>query len=564
MNDQTTTAADATTLSVDDLVAQVHEGRIRIPRFQRGLRWTWEDVRRLFDSIVKGYPIGSILLWRRPAEAGTIHLGGLTVQAPRQTDALWVVDGQQRITSLANALSDASSDPRFALAYDLETRSFEHSDPSSPHRLPMPVLFDLQRLLKWFSEHPEMIDHLDDASRVTKAIRQYKAPAYIVRQDDESVLRDIFDRMNTYGRRLSRAEVFSALHGGRAPSDPNRGLSDISEELDADLKFGKIDDDTVLRAFLARRGPDVTREIRTEFDIERASREFPGESPEQAHERTAHALRTAVEFLRSEAHVPHFTLLPYRYLLVVLVRYFAHHPNPSARNRDLLRRWFWRAAMRGPAMARGVYTTALRTLARCVVADDEDRSVQQLLDATGTGFTFVYPKRFKSTMAEVRFVLSAAWSRAPRSLSKGVPYEFTDLADALTDRPTASEALGLFFERSRTHRSETANRTFVLGADATSLDDTRDMFIGVADDSLLRSHILTAETVALLGDVSSAAEFLERRAKLLDETTRTFLEQMTESQFEDTPPIESLDLDDALEHESDEHDCDEHPGTDAP
>jgi hypothetical protein len=90
------------------------------------------------------------------------------------------------------------------------------------------------------------------------------------------------------------------------------------------------------------------------------------------------------------------------------------------------------------------------------------------------------------------------------------------------------------------------------------------MFIGVADDSLLRSHILTAETVALLGDVSSAAEFLERRAKLLDETTRTFLEQMTESQFEDTPPIESLDLDDALEHESDEHDCDEHPGTDAP
>lgn len=66
-----------------DLVAAALEGRIRIPEFQRPLRWQWEDVRRLFDSIVKGYPIGNLLLWKRPAPEASIGLGGLRIQAKR-------------------------------------------------------------------------------------------------------------------------------------------------------------------------------------------------------------------------------------------------------------------------------------------------------------------------------------------------------------------------------------------------------------------------------------------------------------------------------------------------
>jgi hypothetical protein len=117
----------ATTISVDDLVAETLNGRLRIPEFQRPLRWQWEDVRRLFDSIVKGYPIGSLLLWTRPAPAAHIRLGGLRIDARRFEDGWWVVDGQQRLTSLANALSDQGArDERFALAYDLQRETFGH------------------------------------------------------------------------------------------------------------------------------------------------------------------------------------------------------------------------------------------------------------------------------------------------------------------------------------------------------------------------------------------------------------------------------------------------------
>src|SRR6266478_7582716 len=89
----------ATTLDVEQLAKWAWEGRIRIPHFQRPLRWRRDDVIRLFDSIVRGYPVGSLLLWRRPARAEELQLGALHIDAPRRTDALWVVDGQQRIIS---------------------------------------------------------------------------------------------------------------------------------------------------------------------------------------------------------------------------------------------------------------------------------------------------------------------------------------------------------------------------------------------------------------------------------------------------------------------------------
>jgi hypothetical protein len=50
-----------------DLVNEVKSGLIRMPPFQRGFKWEAGDVVRLFDSLVRGYPIGNLLVWRRPA-----------------------------------------------------------------------------------------------------------------------------------------------------------------------------------------------------------------------------------------------------------------------------------------------------------------------------------------------------------------------------------------------------------------------------------------------------------------------------------------------------------------
>jgi hypothetical protein len=114
------TRPGATTFGLDDLVELAWSGQIRVLHFQRDFRWTRQDVIRFFDSVVKWYPVGSLLLWRRPAPAQRFTLGALQFDAPKVDQALWVVDGQQRVTSLANALHpDGARDSRFNLGYDV-------------------------------------------------------------------------------------------------------------------------------------------------------------------------------------------------------------------------------------------------------------------------------------------------------------------------------------------------------------------------------------------------------------------------------------------------------------
>jgi uncharacterized protein with ParB-like and HNH nuclease domain len=75
---------NATTFFIEDLVEEVMTGGVRIPEFQRPFRWQWEDVKRLMDSIVRGYPIGNLLLWARPATEEKLKIGALQILAPRK------------------------------------------------------------------------------------------------------------------------------------------------------------------------------------------------------------------------------------------------------------------------------------------------------------------------------------------------------------------------------------------------------------------------------------------------------------------------------------------------
>ncbi|WP_344948772.1 hypothetical protein [Sphaerisporangium flaviroseum] len=208
---------------------------------------------------------------------------------------------------------------RFALAYDLrEERFVPRQSVDVPHVIPLPTLFDLRKVLTWFAAHPEISDLQDKAFNLTTVLRQYPIPAYQVEQEKAEVLQDIFDRMNNYGKRLSRAEIFSALYAGdEEGNDRSLTIDAISAHLDERLWFGRIDNDTVLYAILARRGPDVQREIRLEFDDRnrRGVSDFPGEERDAAYQAGEDALHRAVQFLQHDAGVPHFTLLPFRYLL---------------------------------------------------------------------------------------------------------------------------------------------------------------------------------------------------------------------------------------------------------
>lgn len=567
----------ATMFDVESLVKMAWTGQIRVPHFQRDFRWQRADVIRLFDSIVRGYPIGSLLLWRRPAPAKTLQLGGLRVEAPATDRALWVVDGQQRIISLANALHEGGvGDSRFALAYDLRNEQFVSSPAvQDPVVIPLPVMFDLRRVLRWFSSNPEATQYVERANEITQTLRQFPIPAYEVVQDDARVLQDIFDRMNNYGKRLSRAEVFSALFAGEEETkDSALTFERIGENLNDDLGFGIIDKDTVLQAVLARRGPDTKREIRNEFgdDTEprrahqagRAIIEFPDEDRDTAYRLGEEAMRRAVTFLQDEAGVPHFSMLAYRHLLVVLTRLFAHHPEPDARSLRLLRRWFWRAAVVGPEIFKGSTTGAIRALCFAVKPDDLTGSIDELLGLVERSDPPLPDlRRFRSNEAATKMILCAWWNNEPRSLDDGEPYEREDLSAVLEDRPTAWDAVRYIVPRlvvPQEYRLWAADRVLMPPVD-TEVGAIEDMLYprpqtmlfeeatpswrdsGEAWRAALASHAITPAMVDMLA-AGKIVEFLKVRQAALQKQLTAFLQRMCEWGFENTPPLAELLVED--------------------
>lgn len=550
MSPATLTQPNADALTIDALVQQVREGRVRVPTFQRPLRWKREDVRRLFDSILHGYPIGSLLLWRRPAEAERLVLGRLTIDAPKLETALWVVDGQQRLTSLANVLLEPGATAEFALGYDLEKKTLGDLGPARPRLVPLHLLFDLKALLGWFAQNPSEAAHLDEATRVAALLKQYKVPVYVVEQQDERVLRDIFDRMNTFGRRLSRAEVFDAL---RATSPGDR-LVDVAERVDERTRFGRLEENTLLLCSLARKGRNLQRDFRAETPRS-GDGELDAAATSKENAATEDALALAVSFLQSACHVPHVTFLPYAYLVVVLCRFFAHHPAPRARNLDLLRRFYWRAALAGPRIARGAYTGTLGMLVGCVDAD-ESGSVQRLLamtaraDADAMPAVPALPRRFSPKLAEARFVLSALWKNGPRDFTTAETYSLSQLADALDGRTTASDALSLLFVDVEGAKVRSENRLVEL-----ERSDRAELFALVAAksrpaelDRVLASHLLPLAW-------GSEDDVLAYRRDALSTLTHDLLRTMTELALEDTPPLAELDDDGDEDGEDDEREA---------
>jgi hypothetical protein len=572
------------TLAVEDLIELVERGQIRVPSFQRGLRWGRRDVVRLFDSIVKGFPIGNMLLWQRPAPADpALEFGALIIDAPAAEQALFVVDGQQRLTSLASALSDSGrNDPRFGLAYDLIAEEFVAREDGASTVIPLPVIFDLARLLRWFADHPELSDKpglIEKANLLARSIREFKVPVYVVTSPDAAVLREIFDRMNNYGMQLTRAEVFTALNatGESTDSDRESPFADIAAEVHAATRFGLIDDDTVFLSYLARRGSDISRDIRREFRSldsnsgpETNVTEFPKEGRDEARRRAADALIEAIRFLQDDALVPHFALLPYRYLIVVLARFFAHHSDPTPATRRNLRRWFWRAAVRGPEYFKGSSTGATRSIANRIQPGNEFRSVENLLSQmAGPAAPLPRSSDFKTNYAASRLRLIALWELQPcRVTLRGTAEHYTneELLGALGEESTAVDQAVMLVRNPRipkTLRSGAGNR--ILLADPTNLhpDNLAGALRAVArsrtwgrpeGDEILQSHAITGETAVAL-EAGDFARFLELREVAVDEALEGFLARQAEWEFEDTPAISSLlDEDDELESRDDELD----------
>ncbi len=546
-------------------------GKIRIPKFQRPPRWDRNNRLELFDSIYRGYPIGTLLFWRRPAPEQTIRLGTLRIKAPSFPDTLWVVDGQQRLRTLALTLLPPGlhdGKPEEEILFDVATENFMTAARSAPSakRFPLRGAHETRGTVQWLREHEVGDVEYDRITHLSDRLQNFEVPAYIVETEEEADLRLIFDRTNTSGKRLKRAEVFHALSTSNlldASDQPNlRRLDPMAE----DRSFGTIAPDTLLKCVLAMGSPDITRNFRAELDR-------PASERSEDIERAASALGHAVRFLQEDAKIPHYRLLPYQFLLVCLVRYFGFHPDPHPFTRVSLRRWFWRTAAVGPP-GRSGHTGFMRQLLAAVEGDDAEASAERLLNLVPVEGpeNLGIDGRFGLNRSQSRIAAAALAALSPVDLDDLCPIDVCSTLeehgtnallrihqsalsrdegerdDALEPQESPSGAKGA--ADSRVVLGQTvANRVFVSsqaltsGAGSEELGDALSRVASAtaidAPSDVLGSHAIPVDAVSCLVD-GRVEQFLLMRHEALAAAVVAFVNAQAEWQHGRRPSIETL------------------------
>ena len=91
-------------IPISTLVDMYKRGDLRLPEIQRHYVWRATRVRDLLDSLYRGYPSGSILVWETD-EAVPTRDGAISQETPAFASRKLLLDGQQRLTSLTAVIN---------------------------------------------------------------------------------------------------------------------------------------------------------------------------------------------------------------------------------------------------------------------------------------------------------------------------------------------------------------------------------------------------------------------------------------------------------------------------
>ena len=522
---------DAVAWSIEELLEKVRDGQIRLPEFQRLYKWSPDDVVQLFDSIVRGFPIGTFLFWKGPASPTPGGRALEPVSRPSHampSDLLFVLDGQQRLTSLAGVLLAAQepADERFRIAFSLDRDELIQvplADPWPDRVVPLQYALDSVNLMTW-----AVAKGLDAASQrraleVGRNIREYRVPAYIVVAEAEETARLIFDRVNSSGKALTKADVFKALQEGVGSQEPN-SLDGLKKSV-ADLAFGSLPENLFLQAAAAVAGLDVTK-----IDHKALSRPELG----AALPRTAAALRKALAFLRTDAHIPHAKLLPFGFPVVALTRFFDLHRSPQPRSRELLSRWVWRGAI---TQKHWTHEQAyLRETLGVIEGGDEEAELQKMLALLPGQPSVPDAVAYSLKSAQTRLFLLALLDLRPRDLASGEPLDGAALIAA-----EGSAAFPLLVEGLTGDAQEDTARASVFGR-VIQRPTPPPRLLGFleslhADGQVLASLGLDREDVVAIRE---GRPFAHRRQQRLSKQIADFFERRARWAETDRPSLGSL------------------------
>ena len=357
---------DPQSRSFEKVMSSIEFGTLKIPQFQREFVWPREKSAKLIDSILKGFPIGTFILWKTKEQLRFVkEIGGQPLPpTPIGDYSEQVLDGQQRLTSLyaaCNGLTvtrDKRPDDFRDIFVNLDTDASDDAEAPLVAIAPQGDVASVEkdghcvRLVDLLNGEFELLVHLNATHRqrvqtYQKRIQTYQFSVILIQDAPIDVATEIFTRINVSGQPLSVFEIMVAKtydhESGFDLAERYRALRTRLESVD----YGTIPPAALLQlASLLMVGQCQKQDI-----LRLNTADFRKTWPT-----VEEAVEAACDYFRSYFRIPVSKLLPYAALIVPFGYFFARaREEPKRDQRKWMRELFWRISLSGR------YTSAVET-----------------------------------------------------------------------------------------------------------------------------------------------------------------------------------------------------------
>jgi len=335
-----------------DLISEIQKGQIKIPKFQRDFVWSIDKTAKLLDSILKGYPIGTFILWETNERLNDIkNIGNLQLPPiPDDIKVQYVLDGQQRITSLYAAFLGASIQKEGekkitdygSIFVDLEGDIDNNDEQIIVSEKPESKNISLKNLLNSkYSDLRESYsnDDIDKIQEYKETFTSYDFSTVVLRKEDIDSAIEVFTRINTGGQTLTLFEIMSAkTYDEEQKFDMQDRFQKLLKELEVS-KYETISSTVILNilGLILSKNKECKRKVVLQLDKQ---------SIIDIWDDVISALKESIDYFRSVYRIPVSTLLPYDALLVPFSYFFYYQKEkPKGEQIKYLQEFFWRISL---------------------------------------------------------------------------------------------------------------------------------------------------------------------------------------------------------------------------
>ncbi len=325
---------------IKEIIPELESGKYILPSFQRQYVWDEDDIKDLIDSIINNYPIGTIILWK-PSNSSLTEIDPFSkplidVDGKKPAETFYVIDGQQRLTSLLLLFKDweisrggekikcevpITYNPANQKFYKSKTRGINLSNLIKAFWLK-----DKEMLRKLMDETPS--EQFDDMMEKINRILEYKLPIYVMKTYEENEhtfldMAEAFIRVNRYGVRIGNLELMLSFLAGAISGDLKERVHELYENL---YDLFEIELQPVIRFAFSNFGlrqTQISKVNQFKANIEKIKK-VPLADADAIFKKCNKSMKVTIDLLNEELGISNSRLLPSQIPLITISAYMYH------------------------------------------------------------------------------------------------------------------------------------------------------------------------------------------------------------------------------------------------